>query len=388
VSPSLIKSKIEYDLKHKHYKEKTIPVYAGADRPFINYQKELKDDEIFDSYNYETTDYSVFDEEAKKNQSESDINTKISNMASVKIAELIRTHEKRINILTLGPLTNISLAVLVDFSIRDKLKNLYLIGGSYNNLGNSGNSSEYNFRVDPVAAKNVIHYFKNITLIPLEVEEQIKSGGLDLFTIPEKYEVLRKFVTHLSEETEESRSRHSFLGLFGALIAANPKCHKLIVKRPTDVDIIGRFTRGSLAIEKYDHLKSGKFFEINIIEEGGDYGWPFVSYGQPYGGGDYVRPEKTGSHAGYFEPIKYWVPSIAPTELVQLPEQGWGSWGRSLVLGTLREQVLVFIKINDKLVATEDLQVDMGDRIRDLEVLSNGALLATTDSGKLITIRN
>ncbi len=82
------------------------------------------------------------------------------------------------------------------------------------------------------------------------------------------------------------------------------------------------------------------------------------------------------------------MPSIAPTELVQLPEQGWGSWGRSLVLGTLREQVLVFIKINDKLVATEDLQVDMGDRIRDLEVLSNGALLATTDSGKLITIRN
>ena len=128
--------------------------------------------------------------------------------------------------------------------------------------------------------------------------------------------------------------------------------------------------------------------EINVIQQGGDYGWPFVSYGQPYGGGDYVRPEKTDSHVGYIEPIKYWVPSIAPTELVQLPEQGWGSWGRSLVLGTLREQVLVFIKINDKLAATQDLQVDMGDRIRDLEVLSNGALLATTDSGKLITVTN
>nr|QOV08840.1 Aldose sugar dehydrogenase YliI [Candidatus Nanopelagicales bacterium] len=128
--------------------------------------------------------------------------------------------------------------------------------------------------------------------------------------------------------------------------------------------------------------------EINIIESGGDYGWPFVSYGQPYGGGDYVRPEKTGSHEGYIEPIKYWVPSIAPTELVQLPEEGWGNWGRSLVLGTLREEVLVFIKINDKFSATEDLQVNIGDRIRDLEVLSSGALLATTDSGKLITVTN
>jgi hypothetical protein len=34
------------------------------------------------------------------------------------------------------------------------------------------------------------------------------------------------------------------------------------------------------------------------------------------------------------------------------------------------------------------VRVDMGDRIRDLEVLSSGSLLATTDSGKLITVSN
>lgn len=128
--------------------------------------------------------------------------------------------------------------------------------------------------------------------------------------------------------------------------------------------------------------------EINVIKEGGDYGWPFVSYGQPYGSGDYVRPGITGSHPGYIEPIKYWVPSIAPTELVQLPAQGWGDWGRALVLGTLREEVLVFMKVSDTFEVGEGVQVDMGDRIRDLELLSNGALLATTDSGKLITVVN
>ena len=128
--------------------------------------------------------------------------------------------------------------------------------------------------------------------------------------------------------------------------------------------------------------------EINVIEEGGDYGWPFVSYGQPYGSGDYVRPGTSGSHAGYIEPIKYWVPSIAPTELVQLPAQGWGDWGRALVLGTLKEEVLVFLKINEKFEVGETVQVDMGNRIRDLELLSNGALLATTDSGKLIAVAN
>jgi glucose/arabinose dehydrogenase len=128
--------------------------------------------------------------------------------------------------------------------------------------------------------------------------------------------------------------------------------------------------------------------EINVIKAGNDYGWPFVSYGQPYGSGDYVRPGTTGSHAGYVEPIKYWVPSIAPTELVQLPLQGWGDWGRALVLGTLREEVLVFMKVSDTFEVGESVQVDMGDRIRDLELLSNGALLATTDAGKLITVVN
>ncbi len=128
--------------------------------------------------------------------------------------------------------------------------------------------------------------------------------------------------------------------------------------------------------------------EVNVIEEGGDYGWPFVSYGQPYSGGDYVKPGKTGNHDGYVQPITYWVPSIAPTELVQLPTADWGTWGRALVLGTLREEVLVFMKVSSDLAVTESVQVDMRDRIRDLEVLRNGALLATTDSGKLITVSN
>lgn len=128
--------------------------------------------------------------------------------------------------------------------------------------------------------------------------------------------------------------------------------------------------------------------ELNLIKQGSDYGWPFVSYGQPYGGGDYVRPGKTGTHAGYPEPLTYWVPSIAPTELVQLPKQGWGNWNGAVVLGTLREEVLVFIKLNQSLQVVEKIQVDVGHRVRDLEMLSNGSMVMSTDSGQLITATN
>ena len=126
--------------------------------------------------------------------------------------------------------------------------------------------------------------------------------------------------------------------------------------------------------------------ELNLIKAGSDYGWPFVTYGQPYGPGDYVRPTKTGTHAGFIEPLKYWVPSIAPTELVQLPKSGWGDWSNQLVLGTLREQVLVFMAIDERFTVTNTVNVDIGERIRDLEVLSTGELVATTDSGQLLVI--
>jgi len=126
--------------------------------------------------------------------------------------------------------------------------------------------------------------------------------------------------------------------------------------------------------------------EINLIKQGADYGWPFVTYGQPYGSGDYVRPTKTGTHAGFIEPLTYWVPSIAPTELVQLPKDGWGSWSDQLLLGTLKEQAVVFIKLDQKLAVVEQVKVDVGHRIRDLEVLPTGVAVATTDSGQLLLI--
>ena len=126
--------------------------------------------------------------------------------------------------------------------------------------------------------------------------------------------------------------------------------------------------------------------EINLIKQGADYGWPFVTYGQPYGSGDYVRPTKTGTHAGFIEPLTYWVPSIAPTELVQLPKDGWGQWSNQLLLGTLREQAVVFIKLDQKLAVVDQQKVDVGHRIRDLEVLPTGVAVATTDSGQLLLI--
>lgn len=123
--------------------------------------------------------------------------------------------------------------------------------------------------------------------------------------------------------------------------------------------------------------------EINIIESGIDYGWPFVTYGAPYSQGDYVVPKSTGTHSGYREPIKHWTPSIAPTELVQLPGTAFGSYASGLAMGTLRQESLVFMKFVGRRIV-ETVEINLGKRIRDLDVLPDARLIATTDSGELI----
>jgi glucose/arabinose dehydrogenase len=127
--------------------------------------------------------------------------------------------------------------------------------------------------------------------------------------------------------------------------------------------------------------------ELNLISKGKDYGWPAVTYGEPYSSGDYVRPRTTGSHEGFTKPLYNWVPSVAPTELIQLPNGNtWGGWAEQLVMGTLREQSLIFIELKTRSSVGEVVKVDVGERIRDLEMGKNNQIIATTDAGQLLFI--
>lgn len=63
-----------------------------------------------------------------------------------------------------------------------------------------------------------------------------------------------------------------------------------------------------------------------------------------------------------------------------------GAWSSQLVMATLKEQALIFIQLSSKDKVGQVTSVDVGDRIRDLELLPDGRLVATTDSGNLLLI--
>ena len=57
------------------------------------------------------------------------------------------------------------------------------------------------------------------------------------------------------------------------------------------------------------------------------------------------------------------------------------------MLGTLRENALVFMKLDNKFNVTQTKMTDLGQRIRDLEINKAGNLVATTDEGRLFEIK-
>jgi glucose/arabinose dehydrogenase len=55
-------------------------------------------------------------------------------------------------------------------------------------------------------------------------------------------------------------------------------------------------------------------------------------------------------------------------------------------MGTLRENALIFVQLMSKREVGEVSNVNVGERIRDLEVGNDGSIIATTDSGNLLFI--
>jgi glucose/arabinose dehydrogenase len=121
--------------------------------------------------------------------------------------------------------------------------------------------------------------------------------------------------------------------------------------------------------------------EINIVERGKNYGWPLLTFGRNYGSGTRIGDE--GPRKGYEQPLKVWVPSIAPSGMAWLTSERYPGWKGSLFVGALRGQALVRLVVEDrKIVGEERLFTTLGERIRDVRQGPDGYLYLVTDGSK------
>lgn len=85
--------------------------------------------------------------------------------ASEAIARIVDANPGEIDLLAIGPLTNIATAVLLDRDLPQKVRHLWIMGGTDNSVGNVTAAAEYNFYVDPEAADIVMRAGFDITIV-------------------------------------------------------------------------------------------------------------------------------------------------------------------------------------------------------------------------------
>jgi glucose/arabinose dehydrogenase len=117
--------------------------------------------------------------------------------------------------------------------------------------------------------------------------------------------------------------------------------------------------------------------ELNLIERGKNYGWPLVSYGNNYNGVPIPKPD---ARPDLVKPVIYWVPVIAPGNLMFYKGAMFPQWDGSAFVSGLSTKCIVRITFDGKGGATPVDRWEVGFRVRDVEVGPDGALWLLDDA--------
>ena len=139
-----------------------IPIYAGADKPLIYdlvTAEHVHGKSGLDTYGDPITIKSTHKIEEKH--------------AVDFIIETCKISKEPIYLCPTGPLTNIALSIEKDPSIKDKIKEIVLMGGAALCLGNITPAAEFNIYVDPHAANIVFNSDIKTTMMGLDVTHKV-----------------------------------------------------------------------------------------------------------------------------------------------------------------------------------------------------------------------
>ena len=92
------------------------------------------------------------------------------------LIEALLTHEAgTVTLATLGPLTNVAMAMIKEPRIIPRIQEIVMMGGGYFEMGNITPAAEFNIYVDPDAADVVLRSGVPIAMLPLDVTHMMQS---------------------------------------------------------------------------------------------------------------------------------------------------------------------------------------------------------------------
>lgn len=203
------------------------------------------------------------------------------------IIERVMAAPGEITLLAQAPLTNIALAVMKEPRIAKALKHLWIMGGTDNSVGNITPTAEFNFFIDPEAAKIVFEAGFNITLSTWTLT--LKSSAFDAEQLAE----IDALLTPLSEfyRKVSATPRKVATERYGRLIMTHPDT--LTCACMLDPSIITASREAVVQIETTGEITRG-FSAIHPPKLGSR--WPDYKIN--------ARVIETASTEGFFQRLK------------------------------------------------------------------------------------
>ena len=122
--------------------------------------------------------------------------------------------------------------------------------------------------------------------------------------------------------------------------------------------------------------------ELNLLERGGNYGWPLVSYGVEYDGEvpPTMEDKEAGRHDGFVRPVFSWVPSPGVSAIAVNDERHFPLWKDDLLVASLSDLSLFRVRRHGTDVQYAE-RIELGYRIRDITFMPDGRIALLSDGG-------
>ena len=194
------------------------------------------------------------------------------------IGMLIRTFKaaaakgERADILMIGPLTNLALALRLDPSILDGIGTLTIMGGTVYGRGNTTPAAEFNIYADPEAADIVLTAGIETVIVPWEpcTTHVMKEAAVDALFARTPAGIVRDFSKALVEHTRGlsyNRGRAADLRYVDPLAAAvviDPSMITKSISASSGVALAPGITRGMTVVDPSGRLGTPR---ITFVEE-------------------------------------------------------------------------------------------------------------------------
>lgn len=235
---------------------KPVPFYIGAERPLIS--KLISAENIHGSdglNNYW--------------QSHSPSNLPIPDQKSAvqAIIDLSKQYINNINIVTIGPLTNLALAVALDPDLPSRFNRVVVMGGAVHANGNRSVVAEFNIWCDPEASYMVLERFPLIEMVPWEtcIDPDHQFSLEFLHNYKSGQSPAGDFINKITK-LHEGRSSVFFCDPVTLCICIDPE---IVLKSTTTdchIELNGSITRGMTVVnwKKSDEVEVNELKKKNV----------------------------------------------------------------------------------------------------------------------------